>query len=320
MCACSFRTTRPSISVIATGAITQLPKDVRWVPQGLASETWVLNLRANRLGHVRHRRRAAQVARVQLRIGGYGLNGLHQPPRHLRLTQVLQHQHRRPESSHRVGDAFAHNVERRSMNGFEHRGISAFGIDVCCWPDAQASCQRGGQVAQNIGVQIRGDNGVQRPRLIDHARRHRIHHLFVPLYVWEILRHFCRDLVPHHHAVPLRVAFRHYRQQFPRPRLGQLERVTLNPLHACARHHRNFGRYFHREALMHPSTRARVLALGVLAHNHPIQILRRAPLQRRVDAGKNSCRPHVGILIQTLADLQPQSPQRNVIGNGRIAC
>ena len=70
---------------------------------------------------------------------------------------------------------------------------------------------------------------------------------------------------------------------------------------------------------MHAAADAGVLALGVLAHDHPVQIFRLAALQRCIDAGQDAGRPHVGVLVEALADLQPQSPQRDVVGNIRIA-
>ena len=84
-------------------------------------------------------------------------------------------------------------------------------------------------------------------------------------------------------------------------------------------HQRQIRRYLDRMALMHAATHARVLTLSVLAHDHPVQVFRLAALERRVDAGKNARRAHVGVLIEPLANLQPQTPQRDVVGDMRIA-
>ena len=45
----------------------------------------------------------------------------------------------------------------------------------------------------------------------------------------------------------------------------------------------------------------------------------RQRLQRRVDAGQDARRPHVGVLVEALADRQPQAPQRDVVGDLRVA-
>ena len=42
-------------------------------------------------------------------------------------------------------------------------------------------------------------------------------------------------------------------------------------------------------------------------------------LSGRVNPGKNAGGAHVGVLIETLANLQPQTPQRDVVGNMRVA-
>ena len=44
-----------------------------------------------------------------------------------------------------------------------------------------------------------------------------------------------------------------------------------------------------------------------------------AALQRRVDAGQDARRPHVGVLVEALADRQAQAPQRDVVGDVRVA-
>jgi hypothetical protein len=41
--------------------------------------------------------------------------------------------------------------------------------------------------------------------------------------------------------------------------------------------------------------------------------------QRRGDAGQHARRPHVGVLVERLADREPQAPQRDVVGNVGMA-
>src|ERR1700677_4872157 len=71
--------------------------------------------------------------------------------------------------------------------------------------------------------------------------------------------------------------------------------------------------------LMHATAHARVLTLSVLAHNDPVEVFGLAALERRVDAGKNARRAHVGVLVEPLANLQPQTPQRDVVRDMRVA-
>ena len=62
-----------------------------------------------------------------------------------------------------------------------------------------------------------------------------------------------------------------------------------------------------------PSAVARVFTLGVLANHHPVDVL--AGRERALHAGQHARRAHVGVLVEALADRQPQSPQRHVVGD-----
>jgi hypothetical protein len=62
-----------------------------------------------------------------------------------------------------------------------------------------------------------------------------------------------------------------------------------------------------------------VFALGVLAHDDPVQVIGTAALERAVDAGQDARRSHVGVLVEALADLQAQAPQRDVVRDVRIS-
>jgi hypothetical protein len=119
--------------------------------------------------------------------------------------------------------------------------------------------------------------------------------------------------------VALRVALGDHRQQLARPRPRQLEGEAHDALDAGAGHDRHVGGGLDRVALVHAAADAGVLAFGVLAHDDPVEVVRTAALQRRVDAGQDARRPHVGVLVEALADLQPQAPQRDVVGDVRVA-
>ncbi len=262
---------------------------------------------------------AAQVAGVQRRIGGDLLDGLHDTLRGLELAQVLQQHHDRPEGADRVGQALAHDVEGRAVDRLEHRRIAVLGIDVAGRRDAQAAGQRRGQIAQDVGVQVGRDEGVERRRAVDHAGRGGVHEFLVPGDVRKLPGDLQRDLVPHHHRMALRVALGDHGQQLAGARLRQLEREAHDALDADAGHHRHVGRGLDRVALVDAAADAGVLAFGVLAHDDPVQVLGLAALQRAVDAGQDARRAHIGVLVEALADLQAQAPQRDVIGNVRVA-
>ncbi len=93
----------------------------------------------------------------------------------------------------------------------------------------------------------------------------------------------------------------------------------MHALDADARHDRHVGRGLDRMALVHAAADAGVFAFGVLADDDPVEVVRPAALQRRVDAGQDARRPHVRVLVEALADLQPQAPQRDVVRDVGIA-
>src|SRR5688572_3578636 len=66
---------------------------------------------------------------------------------------------------------------------------------------------------------------------------------------------------------------------------------------------------------MHPTADAGVFALGVFADDHPVELPSLHFPQRAGDARQYARRTHVGVLVERLADRQPQSPQGDVIGH-----
>ena len=87
-------------------------------------------------------------------------------------------------------------------------------------------------------------------------------------------------------------------------------------LHAGAREHGQIHANLFRVALMHAPARAGIFAFGVLAHDNPVEVADAA--QRPFDAGQEPGRAHIGVLVERLADREPQAPQRDVIGHARI--
>ena len=103
-----------------------------------------------------------------------------------------------------------------------------------------------------------------------------------------------------------------------RPRASS-NAIAHDPLDAGAGEDGGLGGDLIRQAAMRPPAMAGILALAVLAHDHPIQVARPDIAQRRGDAGQDARRADVGVLVEPLADRQPQSPQRDVVGDVGIA-
>ncbi len=64
---------------------------------------------------------------------------------------------------------------------------------------------------------------------------------------------------------------------------------------------------------MRAATLPGIFALGILPDNHPIHILRDNVAQWALDARQQIDRTNIRVLIEALADRQPQAPERDVI-------
>ena len=84
---------------------------------------------------------------------------------------------------------------------------------------------------------------------------------------------------------------------------------------AGAREHRHVGRDLLGQAAMHAAADAGIFAFRVLAHDHPVELRAGDVAQRAGDAGQDARRAHVGVLVERLADGEPQAPQRDVVGH-----
>src|SRR4051812_19311781 len=264
-------------------------------------------------------RLATEIAGVQRGIGRDFLDRLHQARGRFLLAQVLQQHDAAPEGAHRIGQALAHDVEGGTVDRLEHAGVAALGIDVARRRDAKAAGERGGQVAQDVGMQVGCNQSIERGRAVHHARGAGVDQLLVPLHVGEVLAHCQCDFVPHHHAMTLRVGLGDDGELLARAGLRQLEREAHDALDAGAREDAHVGGHFDRMALVRAAADAGVFALGVLAHDHPVQVPGRAALERCVDARQDARGAHVGVLVEALADLQAQAPQRDVVRDVRVA-
>ncbi len=177
--------------------------------------------------------------------------------------------------------------------------------------------QRRREVGQDVGVQVGGDDRVQRLGLEGHPHGHGVDQHLVPGDVRELLRHLGRDLVPHHHAVALGVGLGDHGQQLARPRLGEREGVAHDPGDTGAGEDHHLGADLMRQAAMRAAALAGILALRVLAHDHPVQLLGGDLAQWAGDAGQDARRADVGVLVERLADREPQAPERDVVGHVR---
>ncbi len=62
-----------------------------------------------------------------------------------------------------------------------------------------------------------------------------------------------------------------------------------------------------------------IFALGILADDDPVELRPGDVAQRRGDARQDAGRAHIGVLVEGLADGEPQAPERDVVGNVGMA-
>src|SRR6218665_2371572 len=99
---------------------------------------------------------AAQITGVQRRVGRDTFDGAHDLCCSFVFTQMFEQHPYRPERAHRIGQALAHDVEGRAVDGLEHRRVTLFRVDVAGRGNAQAAGQGRSQIAQDVGMQIGG--------------------------------------------------------------------------------------------------------------------------------------------------------------------
>ena len=104
-----------------------------------------------------------------------------------------------------------------------------------------------------------------------------------------------------------------------RARPSDIEGEAHDAFDAAAGEDRGFGGNFLGQAAMRASALAGILAFRIFPHDHPVQIADVDITQRGGDAGQDAGWPNVGILVEALADLQPQAPQGDVVGDVRVA-
>src|SRR5208282_4078383 len=81
--------------------------------------------------------------------------------------------------------------------------------------------------------------------------------------------------------------------------------------------HRFLDHDFALGPLEHPPADGGILALGVLAHHHEVDVARTAVGERARHPGHQAARPQVHVLVEAAAPLDERAPERNVVGNAR---
>ncbi len=125
-----------------------------------------------------------------------------------------------------LGEALAHDVEGRAVDGLEHAGVAALGsmLPVGAMPRLPASAAARSlrmSACRLVATMVSSVAGRLTMRAVAASTSSLSHR-----HIGKLLADLQRDFIPHHHGVALGVAFRDHREQLARPRLGQLERQS----------------------------------------------------------------------------------------------
>ena len=125
-------------------------------------------------------------------------------------------------------------------------------------------------------------------------------------------RHRGDPLVPIRHRDRDPVGLGGRGQVMLRPARRQLERELQHAVHAVPGHHGLLHHELPIGALEHPTADRRVLALGVLANDHAVDVARHRGHPRHQTA-----RPQVHVLVELATKFDQRAPQRHMIGYAR---
>ena len=117
----------------------------------------------------------------------------------------------------------------------------------------------------------------------------------------------------------LRVGFGDHSQALARTLHRQFAGKAADALDAGAGEDRNVDARLQRQPGMHAAADAGIFALGVLTHDHPVDLFGKLRPQRPLHAGHKPCRADIGELVEALADGKAQLPERNMVRDLRVA-
>ena len=80
------------------------------------------------------------------------------------VAEPFEHHRATPDLPNRVRDAFARDVWRAAVDGFEQAREFALGVDVGAWRDADGARAGGAQIGEDVTEQIAGDDDVEKRR------------------------------------------------------------------------------------------------------------------------------------------------------------
>jgi hypothetical protein len=209
---------------------------------------------------------------------------------------VVEHEGRREDGGHRVGLALPGDVRRGAVDGLEHGGPGAVGVQVGARGEPDPPRYGAAQVGEDVAEEVVGDDHVVLLR-----RLHEVDARGVDVVVGGgDVRVLGRDLVegplPQVTGEGEHVRLVHQREVLALAALGQVEGEAHRPLHAHAGVHRSLCGDLVRRAPAQGAALPGIRALGVLPdHDHVDVVLRVRE------------RPQVDVEVEVEAHLEQQA-------------
>ena len=203
------------------------------------------------------------------------------------------------------------------MHRLEERRERALRVQVRRRRDADRPRARGAKVREDVAEEVRAHHDVEPVRMRDEVRGENVDVELVDAHVGIPRGHRLDALVPVRHRDRDPVRLRGGGQVLLRARLREVEREAQDPVDTLAGEARLLEDDLALGVRVHPAADARVLALRVLAHHEEVDVARLAIGERAPDAGHETARPEVDVLVELAAELDQHAPERDVVRYGR---
>ncbi len=205
------------------------------------------------------------------------------------------------------------------MHRLKHGGKDLLRVHVGRGRDPDAAGAGGPQVGKNVAEEVAAHHHVEPVRVLDEVRREDVDVVLVSRNVRIVGGHGAEAFVPEGHGVDDAVRLGRRGEVLLRPSAGEVERVAHDAVHPVAGEDGLLDRDLPLRALEEPAADLRVLTLGVLPHDHEVDVLRRAAGQRRSNARQQAHRPQIHVLVEASADGYQQAPERHVVRHLGVA-
>ncbi len=253
--------------------------------------------------------------------GGEGLDdGVVDGGGGFRRAEVIEHHGCREDGGHGVGDAFTEDVGGGTVDGFEHGGEAAGGVEIGAGGEADGAGNDGGEVAEDIAEQVGCDDDIEGVGAANEVHGGGIDEEGLGGDVGELGGDVVEGAVPEDHAVALGVGLGDGSDAFAAiAAAGEFEGVADDAFAAATGEDRCLDGDFVGLVVIEEAADLRVLAFGVFADDDHVDIAGVAVGERGVDAVEEDGRADVGELIEAAADGEEQAVEGDVVGDIDVA-